>query len=84
MPYQYPTPSPTATAALSYGPTYSAASPECLTSTQLPLLQPLLLFLTGLTYSAASPEFLNSDKTPPLTAIAALSYNQLTLLLLQQ
>jgi hypothetical protein len=56
MTYQYPIPSFTAIATLSYGPTYSAASPE----------------------------FLNSDKTPPLTAIAALSYNQLTLLLLQQ
>jgi len=38
----------TATAALSYGPSYSAASPECLTSNQFHLLQLLLLFLTAL------------------------------------
>ncbi len=47
MPYQYPTPSPTATAALSYGPTYSAASPECLNNdpTATAVLHTVLLTL---------------------------------------
>ena len=48
MPYQYLTPFHTATAALSDGPFYSAASAEYLTSTQLPLLQLLLPCLTAL------------------------------------
>jgi len=81
MPYQYLIPSSTAAAALSYGPTYSAASPECLTSNQFHLLQLLLLFLTALLTL-----LLHLDALPVpnslFTAIAALSHDLLTLLLL--
>jgi len=42
MPYQYLTPSHSATAVLSYGPTYSAASPECLTNISYSYCCPLL------------------------------------------
>ena len=80
MPYQYPTPSPTATAALSYGPTYSAASPECLTSTQLPLLQPLLLFLTAL---LTLPLLLNSLTVTKLLLLRPYSSTMIKLLLLR-
>ncbi len=71
----------TATAALSYGPSYSAASPECLTSNQFHLLQLLLLFLTALLTLLLH---LNALPVPNslVTAISALSHDLLTLLLL--
>jgi hypothetical protein len=71
----------TATAALSYGSSYSAASPECLTSNQFHLLQLLLLFLTALLTLLLH---LNALPVPNslVTAIAALSHDLLTLLLL--
>ncbi len=48
MPYQYPTPTFTATAALSYGLTYSVASPEFLNSDQTPPLTDMAALLTAL------------------------------------
>ena len=48
MPYQYPTSTFTANAALSYGPTYSAASPEILNSDQTPPLTDMAALLTAL------------------------------------
>ena len=48
MPYQYPTPTFTATAALSYGPTYSAASPELLHNDQTPPITAIAALRTAL------------------------------------